>query len=192
MQVVQPSCAANYFHLLRTQMRLPFRKPLIVIAPKKLLRLKGATSELSEFAEGTRWLPLIGDQYPKLNAPHQVKKVVFCCGQVYYDLEAERAKNNRSDVAIVRTESLCPFPFKEVRAEMEKYKNAKVMWAQEEPKNAGPWSYMQPRLRNVLKHLGRKDANINYAGRPMMGAPAVGFTETHVNQLDQLVKEAFK
>jgi len=140
MQVVVPSNAANYFHLLRTHMRLPFRKPLIVVAPKKLLKFKGAASSLDEFGDNTRFLPLIGDK-GNLNAS-QVKKVILCSGQVYYDLEAERAKLGKKDTAILRVESLCPFPFKEIIKELKQYNGAtEVVWAQEEPKNAGSWTY---------------------------------------------------
>ena len=85
----------------------------------------------------------------------KVKKVVFCSGQVYFDLEAAREKDNRNDIAIVRVESLSPFPFKEIVGELQKYKNARITWAQEEPKNAGSWAYAHPKMRNVLKYLGR-------------------------------------
>ena len=136
-------------------MRLPFRKPCVVIAPKKLLRYKSATSNIEDFTEGTRWLPLINDQAKDLVAADKVRKVVLCSGQVYYDLEDHRAKKGIKDVAIMRCESLCPFPFKEIIAELKQYKNAEITWSQEEPKNAGPWTYAQPRLRNILGHLGR-------------------------------------
>lgn len=105
--------------------------------------------------------------------------MIFCCGQVYYDLEERREKLGRNDVAILRTESLCPFPFKEIIAEMKNYKNAEIVWSQEEPKNAGPWTYAEPRLRNIQKHLGRKDTKVKYAGRPIMAAAAVGFGSLH-------------
>ena len=98
---------------------MPFRKPLIVVAPKKLLRLKGACSEIEDFAEGTRFQLLLNDKNPNLVAPEKVRKVILCTGQVYYDLEAARAKENKNDVAILRVESLCPFPFKEIIAEMK-------------------------------------------------------------------------
>lgn len=132
MQVAHPSTAANYFHLLRTQMRMPYRKPLIVIAPKKLLKFKSAQSKIEEFGEGTRWYHLLRDQGvagKPLNPP-DVKKVILCSGQVYYDLEAERAKAGRTDVAILRVESLCPFPFKEIIKQLNFYSNANdIVWA---------------------------------------------------------------
>ena len=98
---------------------------------------------------------------------------------MYYDLEAEREKLGRNDVAILRTESLCPFPFKEIIGELKKYKNAEITWCQEEPKNAGPWTYVEPRLRNIKKHVGKKNVKIDYAGRPIMAAAAVGFGNLH-------------
>lgn len=173
-------------------MRLPFRKPLVVVAPKKLLKFKGAMSNIEEFGEGKRFLPLIEDQ-ASLN-PAQVKKVILCSGQVYYDLEAERTKLGRKDVAILRVESLCPFPFKEIIAELKKYSNAKdVTWAQEEPKNAGSYTYAQPRMRNILEFTNRQNnTSFNYAGRPISASTAAGYSKTHVQQLKDLLQDAFK
>ena len=102
---------------------------MVVVAPKKLLRLKKACSDIEDFGEDTRFWQLIKDQNPKLVAPEKVRKVILCTGQVYYDLEAEREKNNQNDVAILRLESLCPFPYKELIAELNKYKNAKIVWS---------------------------------------------------------------
>jgi 2-oxoglutarate dehydrogenase E1 component len=104
LQVVNASTAANYFHLLRRQLRRSFRKPLVVAAPKKLLKFAKANSNIEDFAEGLRFKTVIPDQHPKLAAPEKVKKVVLCTGQVYYDLEAAREKENRDDIAIVRVE----------------------------------------------------------------------------------------
>ena len=122
-------------------MRMPIRKPLIVIAPKKLLRYKGATSNIEDFDETTKFQSLIEDFNPNLVAPEKVRKIIFCSGQVFFDLEAERESKGLKDVAIMRVESLCPFPFKSIIKNMQKYKNAKITWAQEEPKNAGSWTY---------------------------------------------------
>lgn len=192
MEVVMPSNAANYFQLLRTHMRLPFRKPLVVVSPKKLLRYKGATSDIKFFGEEHKWESLIKDQNPKLVAGNKVRKVLLCSGQVYYDLEAKREAEGLNDVAILRCESLCPFPFKEIIKHLKNYPNAKVCWTQEEPKNAGAWTYAQPRLRNINKFLKKKDISVSYAGRPMMAATAVGYTSTHNESLAQLVKDAFQ
>jgi 2-oxoglutarate dehydrogenase E1 component len=173
---------------------MPYRKPLIVIAPKKLLKYKNAGSDLSEFGEGTRWYHLIKDkgiEGKPLN-PTDVKKVILCSGQVYYDLEAERVKSGRSDVAILRVESLCPFPFKEIVGQLQHYKNANdVVWAQEEPKNAGSWTYAQPRMWNILDFMKKPEMTLTYAGRPIMAATAVGYVPTHNGQLQELIENAF-
>lgn len=126
MQVVNASTAANYFHLLRRQMRRPYRKPLVVAAPKKLLKFAKANSDLEEFADANRFKKIYEDQNKSLVAPEKVKKVILCSGQVYYDLDAARTKDNRNDIAIIRVEQLSPFPFKQVTAELGKYKNASV------------------------------------------------------------------
>lgn len=173
-------------------MRLPFRKPLIVVAPKKLLRYKGACSDIEDFTSNTAWKTLITDKHKSLVAPEKVRKVILCSGQVYFDLEAAREKEGKNDIAILRCESLCPFPFKEIIAELKMYKNAEITWAQEEPKNAGPWTYVQPRLRNIQSFMNKQNTKVNYAGRPIMGATAVGFTKTHNQQLDALVTAAMK
>lgn len=192
MQVVNCTTAANYFHLLRTQMRMPFRKPLIVAAPKKLLKFKGAGSDLEEFTEGTRFLPLISDKNPNAVKKSDIKKVILCSGQVYYDLEARREKTGRNDIAILRLESLCPFPFKEIIKELKEYSTgAEIVWAQEEPKNAGGYLYADPRLRNIMEHVGSKQDGPNYAGRPIMAAAAVGYTSLHNQQLEELLQDAF-
>lgn len=129
MQVVVPSNAANYFHLLRTHMRLPFRKPMVVVAPKKLLRLKGATSEIKYFDEDNRWQTLLKDNNPNLVAGDKIRKVILCSGQVYYDIDDAREKKGIKDVAILRVESLCPFPFKEIIKNLKRYPNASITWA---------------------------------------------------------------
>lgn len=113
MHVAHPSTAANYFHLLRRHQHRTFRKPLIVVAPKKLLRYRGATSNIEEFADDKQFVPVYADQDPKLVQKDKVRKVLLCAGQVYFDLEEKRAKEGHHDVAILRVESLCPFPFRE-------------------------------------------------------------------------------
>jgi len=114
MSVINCSTAANYFHFLRMHMRSNFRKPVAVIAPKKLLRFKGACSSAEDFCEGSRFKRLIEDTNEKLAAADKVRKVILCSGQVYFDLEARREAEKKHDIAILRVESLCPFPFKEI------------------------------------------------------------------------------
>lgn len=132
------------------------------------------------------------DQSTNLVSGDKVRKVILCSGQVYYDLDQYRQDNKIDNVAIMRVESLCPWPFKEIIKNMKKYPNASITWAQEEPKNAGAWTYAEPRLRNIVKFMGHKDKKISYAGRPIMAATAVGYTSTHVAGLAKLTADAFE
>jgi len=132
------------------------------------------------------------DQSANLVSGDKVRKVILCSGQVYYDLDQYRKDNKIDNVAIMRVESLCPWPFKEIIKNMKKYPNASITWAQEEPKNAGAWTYAEPRLRNIVKFMERKDRKITYAGRPIMAAAAVGYTSTHVAGLAKLTADAFE
>ena len=128
MKVINCSTAAQYFHALRRQCRRPFRKPLIVVAPKKLLKLKAAGSSIEDFDVGLRFKRVLPDTAADLVPAAKVRKVLFCSGQVYYDLENERVKKGVKDIAIVRVEELAPFPFRSVDAELKKYPNAAPMW----------------------------------------------------------------
>ena len=118
--------------------------------------------------------------------------MILCTGQVYYDLEAARAKDGKNDIAIIRCESLHPWPFKEIIGELKNYKNAELVWAQEEPKNGGVWNYAEPRMRNIQEFLGRDPERVSYAGRPIMAATAVGYTAKHNKQLEDLITTALK
>jgi 2-oxoglutarate dehydrogenase E1 component len=192
-QVVNCTSAANYFHVLRRQMKRTYRKPLIVIAPKKLLKHRDACSDLAEFGENTKFERVMLDKYDKLVAPEKVKKVIFCSGQVYFDLHNDRVKHNKNDIAIVRLEQLCPFPFKQVVREMDKFKNAEVHWAQEEHKNMGPYNFIRPRFINMLKGArGSKQTEVHYHGRDISASTATGFGKVHVQELQDLVASAMQ
>jgi 2-oxoglutarate dehydrogenase E1 component len=128
LQVVNATTAANFFHLLRRQMRRPFRKPLVVASPKKLLKYNRANSDQEEFTDATRFKKIYVDQNKNLVAPEKVKKVILCSGQVYYDIDNARTKEEINDVAVIRVEQLSPFPFKAVTAQLQQYKNASVQW----------------------------------------------------------------
>lgn len=191
MQVVNATTAANYFHLLRRQMRRSFRKPLVVAAPKKLLKYARANSDIEEFAEGNRFKKIYPDQNKGLVAPEKVKKVILCSGQVYYDIDNARTKENNNDIAVIRVEQLSPFPFKGITAELQKYKNAKVQWVQEEPQNQGYWSYTLPKIQSCLRELGRS-AEVTYAGRGPSASTATGFSKLHEAELKHFLQEALR
>ncbi|KTD26090.1 2-oxoglutarate dehydrogenase E1 component [Legionella israelensis] len=184
MQVCSPSTPAQIFHLLRRQMIRNFRKPLIVMTPKSLLRHKLAVSPLDDLFNGKfhNVIPEIDD----LNA-EKVEKVVLCCGKVYYDLLQKRRDEELDNVAIIRVEQLYPFPKKALTTELNKYSAAsKIIWCQEEPKNQGVWFSSQHNIKDCL----RKDQTLHYAGRGFAAAPAVGSPILHAKQQKALVEEA--
>lgn len=178
LQVVNPSTAGQYFHLLRRQLRRSFRKPLIVASPKKLLKNVQANSNLEDFGEGLRFKRVLTDSNPNLVAPEKVKKVILCSGQVHLDIHSARERAGRNDIAILRVEQLCPFPFSSIIPEIQKFKNAEVQWVQEEPANQGPFSFVRPRLENIMRHL-KRPAEISYAGRETSGSTSTGYTVQH-------------
>lgn len=183
MQVCQPSTPAQYFHLLRRQMVRDYRKPLIIIAPKTLLRLSAATSNITEMGPGTTFTPVIGD---KIEEPIRISRVVFCSGKHYYSLKEEREKNGRSDTALIRIESFCPFPTMELQNEISKYTNARAfIWSQEEPRNMGAWTFIKPRFENLV---GKR---ISYRGRDTLATPAVGVGQIHREQAADVISSAF-
>jgi len=183
IQVCVPSTPAQMFHLLRRQMLRPFRKPLIVMTPKSLLRHKECVSSLDDLAAGS-YQNIIGD--PAAD-PKKVTRLVACSGKVYYDLLAARREHPREHVAVIRFEQLYPFPADDFRRELQRYSKAnEIIWAQEEPRNQGAWYYIHPHVREHLKG----NRKLTYAGRAPSASPAVGYTFKHVAQQKALVDEA--
>ncbi|MEI6729710.1 MAG: 2-oxoglutarate dehydrogenase E1 component [Pseudomonadota bacterium] len=189
MQIVNCTTPANFFHVLRRQIHRKFRKPLVVMTPKSLLRNKAAISPLADFAKGTSFKRVI-PEVTKLADDKKIKRVIFTSGKVYYDLFEEREKRGVKDVAIVRVEQYYPFPEKEISLELARYKNAEVVWCQEEPENMGAWRFIGPKIGYILEDLGRKDLRIKYAGRPEAASPAVGYVKIHEKEQKQLVDDA--
>ena len=185
MQVCVPTTPAQIFHLLRRQMIRTFRKPLIVMSPKSLLRHKSAVSALEDLAQG-KFQTVIGEA-EKLNAGN-VRRVIVCSGKVYYDLLDYRKENKIADMAIVRLEQQYPFPHADFKTEVAKYPQAKeIVWCQEEPQNQGAWY----RLRAYLRGDIERQQLLAYAGRPISASPAVGYMAKHIAQQQQLVRDAF-
>ncbi len=184
IQVCVPTTPAQMFHMLRRQMLRPFRRPLVVMTPKSLLRHKLSTSALEDLA-GKGFQPVIGERDP-LNAK-AVGRVVICSGKVYYDLVEERRSRELDKVAIVRIEQLHPFPREQLAAELKRYRQAKeIIWCQEEPQNQGAWYQIQHHLRACM--LSGQD--LSYAGRGASASPAVGYFPLHVEQQAALVNDA--
>jgi len=188
MQVVVPSTPANYFHLLRRQIRRDFRKPLICISPKSLLRHPQAASKLEEFAERD-FQRVIGETSRDMLPEDEIRRVIFCSGRVYYDLLAERDRLEIKDVVIIRIEQICPFPYDKVGQASIRYFNAEIFWVQEEPLNMGAWTYVQPRLATALKDINGKEPF--YVGRNAAASPATGTPAIHKMELEKILEGAF-
>lgn len=186
MQVVMPSESAQMFHLLRGQALRPMRKPLVIMMSKRLLRFKGAMSELSEFTDGA-YTPVVTD--PQLHQSQKVKRVILCSGQVYYDvLEARKQRECEDEVAIVRLEQLYPFPVAELNDVLASWPNCcEWIWLQEEPENQGAWR----QIRHELAALKINTPYWQYAGRPAAAAPATGYGRVHKQQIDEFLAAAF-
>ncbi|MBN3302781.1 2-oxoglutarate dehydrogenase-like, mitochondrial [Amia ocellicauda] len=186
--VVNCSTPANYFHVLRRQILLPFRKPLIIFTPKSLLRHPEARSSFDDMITGTRFRRMIPEEGIAAQSPDNVKRVIFCTGKVYYELAKERKQQDlESEVAIVRLEQISPFPFDLVKAEVEKYAKAELVWCQEEHKNMGYYEYIKPRFLTVLS----QDRPIWYVGRDPAAAPATGNKNTHLTELKRYLDTVF-
>ena len=186
IQVVQPTSASQIFHLLRRQMVRQFRKPLVIMTPKSLLRAKDATSPLAEFTKG-EFKTVIGDRSDDIDAS-KVRRLIVCSGKVVYDLRRRREEKKNADIAIARIEQLYPFPHKAFANELKKYPNAtEVVWCQDEPQNQGAWFFVQHYLHENLGE-GQK---LCYAGRPSSASPAVGYAHLHQEQQKTLLDQAF-
>ena len=189
MQVVNCTTPANFFHCLRRQLARKFRKPLIVMTPKSLLRHKLATSSLKEFAPGTRFQRVI-PEVDTLAADTSIKRLILTSGKAYYDLLEARREKKINDVAIVRVEQYYPFPREEILAQLTKYENAEVAWCQEEPENMGAWRFIGPRIGEVMDSLGR-NYRIRYIGRKESASTAAGYLKLHTAEQTALIEEAF-
>jgi 2-oxoglutarate dehydrogenase E1 component len=189
MTVCNLSTPANYFHALRRQLKRNFRKPLVVMTPKSLLRHKLAVSSLDEF-NSTNGFKFVIPEIDALVAPEAVRRVVICSGKVYYDLLTERRERGIKDVAIVRLEQLYPFPTKGLKQAIEAYTNADVVWCQEEPANNGGWTFVDRKIEDVLICLNNAAKRPRYAGRAEAASPATGLAKTYIAEQAALVNEA--
>ncbi len=190
-QVCNLTTPANYFHALRRQVRRDFRKPLVIMTPKSLLRHKKCVSPLSDFNTTSQFQRVIGET-EKIAAAGKVRRVVLCSGKVYYDLLQAREDGDIKDVAIVRVEQLYPWPKETIQDELKKYKNAEVVWCQEEPANMGSWTFVDRRLEYALADIDIKAKRPVYAGRMPAASPATGLMKVHVSEQNQLVEWALQ
>jgi 2-oxoglutarate dehydrogenase E1 component len=197
MQVANCTTPANYFHILRRQLNRDFRKPLILMTPKSLLRHKRAVSRLDEMGPATSFHRLLWDDAQmlqgekiKLAADEKIRRVVICTGKVYFDLYEEREKRGIDDIYLLRIEQLYPFPTKALMTELSRFKLAEIVWCQEEPRNMGGWVFVDIFLEWVLNQIGAKHRRARYAGRPASASTAVGQMSLHLAQLKQFLEDA--
>ncbi|MEM9308262.1 MAG: 2-oxoglutarate dehydrogenase E1 component, partial [Pseudomonadota bacterium] len=187
---------ANYFHILRRQIHRSFRKPLILMTPKSLLRHKMAVSTVEEFTTDSSFHRLMwddaqqGNSNTKLVADKKIKRVVMCAGKVYYDLLEERDARGINDVYLLRVEQFYPFPAQSAVKELERFKQAEVVWCQEEPKNQGAWYFIEPNIEWVLSRIKAKHPRPRYVGRATSASPATGLASQHKAQQAALVNDA--
>ncbi len=189
IQVCNLTSAANYFHALRRQIRRNFRKPLVVFTPKSLLRAKEVMSRLDDMAPGSSFHRVIGES-EMIAADDDVRRVVLCTGKVYFDLAKARARNEDNRVALVRIEQLYPFPFDALAKVLQRYRNAEVLWCQEEPQNMGAWNFVDRLIERVLAGLDVAAKRPRFAGRAEAASPATGLHKRHDKEQAQLVAEA--
>jgi 2-oxoglutarate dehydrogenase E1 component len=197
MQVANCTTPANYFHILRRQLKRDFRKPLILMTPKSLLRHRRAVSRLDEMGPDTSFHRLLWDDAQllpgekiKLVADDKIRRVIICSGKVYYDLYDEREKRGIDDIYILRIEQLYPFPTKALMLELSRFKQAEIVWCQEEPRNMGAWVFVDIFLEWVLNQIGAKHRRARYTGRPAAASTAVGQMSLHLAQLKNFLEDA--
>jgi 2-oxoglutarate dehydrogenase E1 component len=187
---------SNYFHILRRQMHRDFRKPLILMTPKSLLRHPMAVSDTEDFVTGSYFHRVLWDDAQKghsaltLKPDAEIKRVVLCSGKVYYDLLAERDARGLDDTYLLRVEQLYPVPTQSLTAELTRFKTAEIVWCQEEPKNQGAWFSIEPEIEGVLTKIGAAQTRPRYAGRVPNASPATGLASRHKYEQETLVKDA--
>jgi 2-oxoglutarate dehydrogenase E1 component len=197
MQVANCTTPANYFHILRRQLKREFRKPLVLMTPKSLLRHRRAVSRLDEMGPDTSFhrllwddAQMLPDEKIKLVADDKIRRVVACSGKVYFDLYEEREKRGVDDIYLLRIEQLYPFPTKALMLELSRFKQAEMVWCQEEPRNMGGWVFVDIFLEWVLNQIGAKHRRARYAGRPASASTAVGQMSLHLAQFKQFLEDA--
>ncbi|MBI1360134.1 MAG: 2-oxoglutarate dehydrogenase E1 component [Alphaproteobacteria bacterium] len=200
MQVANCSTPANYFHILRRQIHRDFRKPLIIMTPKSLLRHKRAISTLEEMGQGSTFHRVLWDDAEmegrggevKLKPDDKIRRVILCSGKVYYDLFEEREKRKADDIYILRIEQLYPFPVASVLKELGRFPQAETVWCQEEPKNMGAWTFVEPQIEKTLERLDTVHKRPRYAGRPASASTAAGTMALHNKELAAFLETAFE
>tara|TARA_B110000438_G_scaffold265864_1_gene279512 strand:- start:148 stop:3054 length:2907 start_codon:yes stop_codon:yes gene_type:complete len=200
IQVINCTTPANYFHALRRQMHREFRKPLIIMTPKSLLRNKKCISNIEDFTKENAFHRILPDHASikaynliKLQSDKKIKKVIMCSGKVYFDLLEGREKLKNTEVYLIRLEELYPFPIKKLAQELKRFKkNAKFYWCQEEPKNMGSWNSARNYIEWILNYIKAEDKDVNYIGRKAAASPATGYVKKHLAQQKEIIEKVLR
>ena len=200
LQIVNCTTPANYFHVLRRQIHRDFRKPLIIMTPKSLLRNKLCISNLEDFSKNKSFHRVLKDhsyfdneKFIRLKKDSDIKKVIICSGKIYFDLLKARETIRRNDIVLIRVEQLYPFPVKSLVKEIKNYrKNASFFWCQEEPKNMGAWSSVRDYIQWTLDYIEANNNKISYIGRDPAASPATGYAKRHISQQEEIIRKVFE
>jgi len=200
LQIMNCTTPANYFHALRRQMHRDFRKPLVIMTPKSLLRHKHCVSDLDDFSRRNSFHRVLWDHaidpktkgFIKLKNKKLIKKVIICSGKIYFDLLEAREKLKKDDIVFYRIEQLYPFPVKALAKELKPYaKNANFYWCQEEPKNMGAWFSVRDYIQWTLDNIKANNNQVSYIGRSSDASPATGYVKRHISQQQEIIKKVF-
>ena len=189
MTVANVTTPANFFHLIRRQLERPFRKPLVLMSPKSLLRHPECVSDISEFEKGNSFVEVLDDPNVGPRSGKKINRLLLCTGKIYYELNAYKKEHKKDDVAIVRMEQLYPLPDKQLQKIMKKYENAQPIWVQEEPSNMGAWQYISSLAHN--DQIGFDLSNMKFVARKSSASPATGFKKVHDKTQVSIVERAF-
>jgi 2-oxoglutarate dehydrogenase E1 component len=189
MQIVNCTSPANYFHVLRRQLHRNFRKPLIIFTPKSTLRHKSNVSNIEDYINGSTFHRILTDKL-SVKEKRKNKRLIICSGKIYFELADHIAKNKIKNLSIIRLEQIYPFPYENFRDELKHYRDAEIIWAQEEPKNMGAWGFVKGRLESVMQEAKVKQEKIFYVGRSPAASPAAGSLERHLSNQETIIKMA--
>ena len=186
MQIINCTSPANYFHVLRRQLHRNFRKPLVIFTPKSTLRHKKNTSNIDQFINGSTFHRILTDLIPA-SEKKKKKRLILCSGKIYFEIQDRLEKLNIKNIAIIRLEQIYPFPYEIFKEELINYKEAEIIWTQEEPKNMGAWGFVSSRIESVMSEAGVKQVELYYVGRSPAASPAAGSLPRHLTNQENII-----
>jgi len=189
MQIINCTSPANYFHVLRRQLHRNFRKPLIIFTPKSTLRHKKNTSNIDQYINGSTFHRILTDLISPIEKKKK-KRLILCSGKIYFEIQDRLENLNIKNIAIIRIEQIYPFPYEIIKDELIHYKDAEIIWCQEEPKNMGAWGFIRSRIENLMSESGTKQSYLHYVGRSPAASPAAGSLPRHLTNQENIISLA--